>query len=271
MLDALRRIGSQPRDPELKEPCGPGSNVRLHVEPCPAEPAVAPPVPSVSRNEAAPPLSVVKPRDVRGMNKDGGPRRRDKTTPPPDPQCVELARQVLGVLPVNRPLSLGFVGVDRAPVARILASLAVAWASTVGELIVVDADLADPTLGRRFGLPVSEGADLGSVLAGDALEPAVRATRVPALNVLPCHPGGLASNESWSRFAAVLDELQTRAAMVWIDLGAADSSAAAQWASFCDGVLALVTLGRTGRELAGREVKRLAAKDARILGTIAVQ
>ncbi len=152
--------------------------------------------------------------------------------------------------------------------SRALANLAVAMAQAGDRVIVVDGDLRRPQQHALFHLANHQGL-------GDALQheepPTLQETEVPNLQVLtagpvPPNPVTLLSA---GRLRRLLAELREQADYVLVDappvLTVTD---AALWATAVDGVVLVITAGRTRREHAARAREVLDKVHARIVGAV---
>ncbi len=152
--------------------------------------------------------------------------------------------------------------------SRALANLAVAMAQAGDRVIVVDGDLRRPQQHALFHLANQPGL-------GDALQhekpPPLQETEVPNLQVLtagpvPPNPVTLLSA---GRLRRLLAELREQADYVLVDappvLTVTD---AALWATAVDGVVLVITAGRTRREHAARAREVLDKVHARIVGAV---
>ncbi len=152
--------------------------------------------------------------------------------------------------------------------SRALANLAVAMAQAGDRVIVVDGDLRRPQQHTLFHLANHQG--LSDALR-DESPPALQETEVPHLQVLtagpvPPNPVTLLSA---GRLRRLLGELREQADYVLVDappvLTVTD---AALWATAVDGVVLVITAGRTRREHAARAREVLDKVRARIVGAV---
>lgn len=149
-------------------------------------------------------------------------------------------------------------------------NLAIAMAQNGQRVVVVDADLRQPTVHRMVGTANERG--LSTVLAtGSDWEDAVKSTEVAGLSVIPSgpippNPVELLHTE---KFRSLLEALAERYDRVLIDsppvIAAAD---AAVISSQVDGVVFLARYKKTSKELARRTLKSLEDVNAPILGVL---
>jgi capsular exopolysaccharide synthesis family protein len=152
-----------------------------------------------------------------------------------------------------------------------LANLAVVSAQGGRRVILVDADLRRPTLHELFGL--DNGAGLTTVMMdeGALAAPPLQATGVEGLSVLtsgplPPNPADLLGSR---RMADVIAALAGRADQVLFDTPPVVAvTDAAVLATKVDGVLLVISAGRTRREYARSAVQRLKQVGARLVGTV---
>lgn len=152
-----------------------------------------------------------------------------------------------------------------------LANLAVVSAQAGRRVVVVDADLRRPTLHQIFGLKNDIG--LTTMMMDDAAlaSPPLQSTGVDNLSVLPS--GSLPPNPAEvigsQRMEEVIAALVKNADQVVFDtppvLAVTD---AAVLATRVDGVLLVISAGKTRREYARNAVQRLEQVDARLVGTV---
>lgn len=152
-----------------------------------------------------------------------------------------------------------------------LANLGVTMAQTGSKVIIVNADLRRPFIGKLFGL--SEQKGLTSVLMGRmTLDQVILPTHVPNLSVLPSgpippNPSELLGSQAMTN---LLEELDPKADMILVDcppvIAVAD---AAILAPKMDGVIILARIGHVPKELLLKTKANLEAAKARILGVVA--
>jgi capsular exopolysaccharide synthesis family protein len=152
-----------------------------------------------------------------------------------------------------------------------LANLAVVSAQAGRRVVVVDADLRRPTLHKLFDLNNEIG--LTTMMMDDAAlaSPPLQSTGVDNLSVLPS--GSLPPNPAEvigsKRMEEVIAALVKDADQVIFDtppvLAVTD---AAVLATMVDGVLLVISAGKTRREYARNAVQRLQQVEARLVGTV---
>jgi capsular exopolysaccharide synthesis family protein len=153
-----------------------------------------------------------------------------------------------------------------------LCNLAIATADAGGRVLVVDADLRDPSVDRVLRVDASPG--LGGVLVGDAsVREALRTWYEEGLSVdvLPAGPVPDRPSEllAGPRLAELLKELRSDYDVVLVDtpglLPVADAAAVTPLA---DGVLLVVRYGSTTWGQIGSAVEEITAVSGRLLGTV---
>lgn len=152
------------------------------------------------------------------------------------------------------------------------ANLAIAFAQSGQQVLLVDADLRRPTVAKMFRASNGRWVGLTSVLAGSlALEDALTESGVPGLKLLPSGPipPNPAEMVGSQRMEALLQELTSRFDLVLIDtppvLAVTDACA---MAPRVDGVLLVVRVNQVGHPQARRAKELLMAVKARILGVV---
>lgn len=152
-----------------------------------------------------------------------------------------------------------------------LANLAIVSAQAGRKVILVDADLRRPTLHQVFGLDNETG--LTTVMMDDealALPP-LQSTGLENLNVLtsgvlPPNPADLLGSR---RMEEVIAALAKQADQVFFDTPPVVAvTDAAVLATKVDGVLLVISAGKTRREQARIAVQRLEQINARLVGTV---
>lgn len=152
-----------------------------------------------------------------------------------------------------------------------LSNLAVTIAQSGKRVILVDADLRRPTLHQAFGLKNSVG--LTDMVRDETIlaNPPTQETNVPNLRILtsgqlPPNPAEILGSKRMSEILAALLE---RADMVLLDappvLAVTD---AAVLSSKVDGVLLVVSAGKTKRENARKAQAQLEKINARVIGAV---
>ena len=152
-----------------------------------------------------------------------------------------------------------------------LANLAVVSAQAGRKVVLVDADLRRPTLHQIFGLGNETG--LTTVMVDDAAlaAPPLQPTGVEGLSVLtsgplPPNPAELMGSRRMEEVVAVLAE---RADQVFFDTPPVVAvTDAAVLSTRVDGVLLVISAGKTRREFARTAVQRLEQINARLVGTV---
>ncbi len=150
------------------------------------------------------------------------------------------------------------------------ANLAVVLAQAEQQIVLVDADLRRPSLHTLLG--AQNGPGLAEVLAeGADVQSVLQRTSVPGLALLPS--GRIPDNPSdllnSSRMKTILSALRSQADLVLLDTPPAlVASDAAILASQSDGVVLILTAGRTRREQAQAAKDVLVRAHARLLGAV---
>lgn len=150
-----------------------------------------------------------------------------------------------------------------------VANLAIALAQTGRRVIVIDADLRRPGQHTLFGLERDEG--LASVLLGDNTQLPLRDTAAAGVRLLPSGP--LPANPlevlGSRRFDQVLALTRAQADFVLVDAPPAGALAdAAVLAPRLEGMLLVVSAGRTKRDMARRAREQLDRVNANLLGVV---
>jgi Mrp family chromosome partitioning ATPase len=138
-----------------------------------------------------------------------------------------------------------------------------------GEVLVVDANFANPELAVRLGIEASVG--LGEVLAGETTwSAAVRPTSVPRLSLLASgrQAAGMASPVD---LGGLLKQFTERYAIVLVDAGSLLQPDAVSLMPFCDGAYLVVRLGRTSRRLISEAARVIERAGGRLLGCVAIE
>jgi non-specific protein-tyrosine kinase len=152
-----------------------------------------------------------------------------------------------------------------------LANLAVVSAQAGRKVVLVDADLRRPTLHQIFGLGNETG--LTTVMMDDAAlaAPPLQETGVEHLSVLtsgplPPNPAELMGSR---RMEEVVTALAEKADQVFFDTPPVVAvTDAAVLSTKVDGVLLVISAGKTRREYARTAVQRLEQIKARLVGTV---
>lgn len=152
-----------------------------------------------------------------------------------------------------------------------LANLAVTIAQSGKRVILVDADLRRPTQHTTFGL--KNNAGLTDMVRDDSIlaNPPAQETSVPNLKVLtsgqlPPNPAEILGSKRMSEIIAALLE---RADMVLFDAPPVMAvTDAAVLSSKVDGVLLVISAGKTKRENARKAQTQLEKINARIIGAV---
>lgn len=152
-----------------------------------------------------------------------------------------------------------------------LANLAVVSAQAGRRVVLVDADLRRPTLHQVFGLGNETG--LTTMMMEDAAlaSPPLQATGIEGLAVLPSGPlpPNPAELMGSRRMEEVIITLAEQADQVFFDTPPVVAvTDAAVLATKVDGVLLVVSAGKTRREYARTAVQRLEQINARLVGTV---
>jgi len=151
-----------------------------------------------------------------------------------------------------------------------VANLAVTFAETGREVLAVDCDLRRPSLHRLFGVSNESGLTV-LIREGKALDEVVVPTSVPHLRLLPSgplppNPAELLGSQRMER---IIESLRGAAEVVLFDspptIAATD---AAVLAAKVDGVLLVVSVGRTKRDHVVRAKQLLTMVNAKVLGVV---
>jgi non-specific protein-tyrosine kinase len=150
-----------------------------------------------------------------------------------------------------------------------VANLAVALAEGGRRVIVVDADLRRPSLHTLFGLDRQEG--LSNLLLGDQTSIPLQDTAAPGVRLLASGPTPTNPLEVLAsrRFDQMLALARAQADFVLVDTAPAGALAdAAVLAPRLEGMLLVVSAGRTKRDLARRAREQLERVNANLLGVV---
>ncbi|MFC5401543.1 CpsD/CapB family tyrosine-protein kinase [Cohnella soli] len=149
-------------------------------------------------------------------------------------------------------------------------NLAIAYAQSDRQVVLIDADLRKPTAHHAFG--VSNRFGLTGLLTGRcSLEEAVISTHVKGLSVItagvvPPNPAEMLASRKMDE---LLEELRERFDLVLIDTPPVLAVSDAQIISTkCDGVLLVVKAGKLKRAEALRAKEQLTFVQARLLGVV---
>jgi capsular exopolysaccharide synthesis family protein len=179
--------------------------------------------------------------------------------------------------------SIQFLGLDRTVQTILVASpgpqegksttlanLAVTFAEAGREVLAVDCDLRRPSLHRIFELPNENG--LTAVMRDEkALAEVILATEIPHLRLLPSGP--LPPNPSEllgsQRMDRIIENLRSVAEIILFDspptIAVTDASVLG---AKMDGVLLVVSAGKTKRDHAVRAKTLLQKGNAKVLGVV---
>lgn len=151
----------------------------------------------------------------------------------------------------------------------VTANLALALAEGGQRVLLIDADLRRPSVHRLFDLPTAPG--LSNALLQDSGELPIMTTSVPGLSILtagdpPPNPGEFVASP---RLARLLARVRSDFDCVLVDTPPVSLVAdAAVLAPSVDGVVLVVSAGRTKRDLARRAKEQLDKVGARLLGVV---
>jgi non-specific protein-tyrosine kinase len=152
-----------------------------------------------------------------------------------------------------------------------LANLAVVSAQVGRKVILVDADLRRPMLHQIFGLGNETGLTTAMMDEAAMARPPVQETGVVGLSVLtsgplPPNPAELMGSR---RMEGVIAALAAQADQRFFDTPPVVAvTDAAVLATKVDGVLLVISAGKTRREYARTAVQRLRQINARLVGTV---
>jgi capsular exopolysaccharide synthesis family protein len=152
-----------------------------------------------------------------------------------------------------------------------LANLAVVSAEAGRKVILVDADLRRPTLHQVFDLENDKGLTTTMMDEAALASPPLRETSVAGLFVLPSGPlpPNPADVMGSRRMEEVIAALASQADQVFFDTPPVVAvTDAAVLATKVDGVLLIVSAGKTRRDYARTAVQRLNQINARLVGTV---
>lgn len=151
-----------------------------------------------------------------------------------------------------------------------VANLAVTFAETGCSVVAVDCDLRRPSLHKMFGLS-NEAGLTALILDEKTLNDVLQPTDVPHLRVLPSGP--LPPNPSEllgsQRMERLIESLRSTADVVIFDSPPTISvTDAAVLGAKMDGVLLVVSVGKTKRDHVVRAKQLLARVNAKVLGVV---
>ena len=152
-----------------------------------------------------------------------------------------------------------------------LANLGVVSAQTGRKVVLVDADLRRPSLHKVFGLGNETGLTTMIMDDSSLASPPLQETGIEGLSVLtsgplPPNPADLMGSR---RMEEVIDALAGEADQVFFDSPPVVAvTDAAVLATKVDGVLLVISAGKTRREQARVAVQRLEQINARLVGTV---
>ncbi len=152
-----------------------------------------------------------------------------------------------------------------------LANLAVVSAQAGRRVLLVDADLRRPRLHDIFGLSNTSGLTTAMMDETALASPPLQQTGIDGLSVLTCGqlPPNPAELMSSRRMEEVIAALTERADQVFFDTPPVVAvTDAAVLATKVDGVLLVISAGKTRRESAHAAVQRLEQINARLVGTV---
>jgi capsular exopolysaccharide synthesis family protein len=206
---------------------------------------------------------------------------------------TDSANELITILDPRSPISeayrtlrtnLDFAGLDQALKTLVvtsagvgegksttLANLAVVSAEAGRNVILVDADLRRPTLHQVFGLDNEQGLTTAMMDESSLASPPLQKTAVAGLSVLtsgplPPNPADLMGSR---RMEEVIAALAGQADQVFFDTPPVVAvTDAAVLATKVDGVLLVISAGKTRRDYARTAVHRLEQINARLVGTV---
>ena len=158
-----------------------------------------------------------------------------------------------------------------AGVSTVAAQLAVAAASSKTDLriLLIDANLASPSLQHTFGVNLQPGL-AESLSDTRQLAEAIQPSPVPNLSILAAGSlnGTSASSIQLTRAAKLIARLPLQFDLMVFDLPPTQSSAAIRTAAVLDGVLLILEADRTSCEVARRTTELLSRAGVRMLGVV---
>ena len=161
-------------------------------------------------------------------------------------------------------------GGSRAQPAFVGPLAAAIHESLGGDVLVVDANIRQPSLAGWFGIWADRG--MADVMAGQAVwTDLVERTTLPGVSILPGRQNGvvpgLHARFDWGRF---LEELKDHYGWIVLDGPSPDDPIALQLAPQCEATYLFLRLAHTSRRASRRAVDRLEGHGARILGSVVV-
>nr|WP_276521752.1 CpsD/CapB family tyrosine-protein kinase [Weissella diestrammenae] len=154
--------------------------------------------------------------------------------------------------------------------STVSANLAITWADLGKRVLLIDADLRRSTVDKTFQVPNGQG--LTGVLADQlSAEQVIQPTIVAGLDVLtagpvPPNPADLLESP---QLAAILNDLRQKYDLIIIDVPPFTVVTDAQVIlPHVDGVVLIVTLGKTWRSNMQRAVASLKISQANLLGVV---
>ncbi|KPL21242.1 MAG: hypothetical protein AMJ93_10115 [Anaerolineae bacterium SM23_84] len=157
---------------------------------------------------------------------------------------------------------------SRGEKSNLAGNLGAAMAGAGLQVLLVDADVQQPTLHELFGATNKTG--LTNLLTGTAdCEECVSNTDIPSLSLISAGPAAETSGLSWTRLAHLVEDVRERADVVLFDappvLAAADTMVLA---SQVEATILAVNSGHTRREVALQAVERLRSMRASLIGAV---
>ena len=170
----------------------------------------------------------------------------------------------------GRPRTLGIAGCTGGEgVSTVAAQLAAAAAADDHQVLLVDANLASPSLQKTFTVDLEPGL-AESLFDGRRLAEAVQPTPVANLSVLAAGNPGHNPTPSFqlTRAAELVAQLPRHFDLTVFDLPPVQSSSAIRTAAQLDGVLLVLEAGRTDWETARRTAELLTRAGTHVLGVV---
>ena len=193
--------------------------------------------------------------------------------PSPAAEAYRVLRTNLQFASVDRPLHVLVVTSPAPGEGKSLtaANLGVTLAQAGRRVVLVEGDLHRPRLHHIFGLRNNAGITSALLDEHPSLGGLLQPTATPGLRVLtsgpiPPNPAELLGS---NRMRQILTELQADADILIVDSPPVTALAdAAILAAQADGVLLVVEVGRTSRDLARRAMTALRQVNARVIGVL---